>query len=357
MLIVKYGRDMLISALPTFNRFAGRLGLQRDYREYSVKEWTLHPGCSRVDPPCLFEAADLSRVTGYGTSSSAEYEEHRVHGGRIEHGPCRAYVLNDVTLLQGHLFRPGMTMHLSDGPVPWTGRAPTIERNQAVLASTHFGFKYFGHWVCDDLPLRLAARELGDAITWNQPQTAHQAYYARRLDLEIEALGETLFRELIVLDDVGQNRYKRERWEDMRSVLHGGEPVVSHPGVMYLRGVVGEKRVLINELEVADALRGRGFRIADTGRHSAEELVELGRGARVVVGVEGSQNAHGLLAVADGGTMIALQPPNRFNNVYKDRCDCLGLRYGFSVGHAGPDGGFTIDIGALHRLLDRIPAH
>jgi hypothetical protein len=39
--------------------------------------------------------------------------------------------------------------------------------------------------------------------------------------------------------------------------------------------------------------------------------------------------------------------------VQKGRCDCEGIRYAFQVGHAvGAD--FTIDVDALHRLLDRL---
>jgi len=346
---------MLTAALPTFNRFAGRLGWRKTYDELSARSWQIAPACRRTEPPCLFDEADLARVTGYALASSAEIERPRLRGGPLEHGATRAYLLRDVSLMDGHLFCPGMTYELSDGPVPWTGHEPQSERDQAVLASTHYGFRFFGHWVGDDLPLRLLAAEFGEPVTWDQPPTPHQRDYARRLDVEVEALGATHFGELIVIDDRGQNADKRRRLSLLRERLRRPLPSESHPGVMLLRGLTGERRLLHNEDAIAERLRRRGFTIARSGDPCTAELIDACAGAQVVVGVEGSQNAHGLLGVADGGTMLALQPPQRFGNVYKDRCDCLGLRYGFVVGHAQADGGFTIDADALERLLDRLP--
>jgi len=46
-----------------------------------------------------------------------------------------------------------------------------------------------------------------------------------------------------------------------------------------------------------------------------------------------------------------LQPPDRFNNVFKDYTDCLGLNYSFVVGHPVA-GGFEIRIEDLVRTLD-----
>jgi hypothetical protein len=68
------------------------------------------------------------------------------------------------------------------------------------------------------------------------------------------------------------------------------------------------------------------------------------------VGVEGSQLANGFVCMKDGGSMLVLQPPFRFNNIYKDVCDAMQVKYGFVVGDA-KDGGFTIDSGAVEAML------
>lgn len=78
--------------------------------------------------------------------------------------------------------------------------------------------------------------------------------------------------------------------------------------------------------------------------------------ANMVVGVEGSHLAHGILGAAPGGSMLVLQPPFRFNNAFKERCDLLEITYAFIVGNAVP-GGFTVDLNALAKLIDRVQKH
>jgi hypothetical protein len=51
--------------------------------------------------------------------------------------------------------------------------------------------------------------------------------------------------------------------------------------------------------------------------------------------------------------MLVLQPPFRFNNIYKDVCDAMQVKYGFVVGDA-KDGGFTIDPGAVEDMLAQL---
>lgn len=347
---------MLDSTLPTLNRIARRLGLSRTYAQLSERSWTLAQGCTRVEPPSLFDEADLQRITGYGVDGSPEVEALRMRGGPTEHGPARAYLLRDVRLMNGHLFRAGMTLHLRDARTPWIGERPEAVRDHAVLACTQYGCRFFGHWLADDLPLRLAAQELGTPIACKQALTPHQHEYASRLGLEVDAIGPTHFRELIVIDDRGQNADRRERMQTLRERLHGGALAKRHAGVMLWRGSTGHARQLTNEAAVAQRLRERGFTIVRPEEQSFDELAEACAGARVVVGVEGSQLAHGLYGVAPAGAVVALQPPHRFGNVFKVYADNLGLRYGFVVGHAEPGGSFRIDVDQLDRLLDRIDA-
>lgn len=75
--------------------------------------------------------------------------------------------------------------------------------------------------------------------------------------------------------------------------------------------------------------------------------------AKLVVGVEGSHLIHAMVTIAEGGTLLVLQPPNRFNNPLKDYTDCLGMNYAFLTGHAVEDG-FEVDLDQLARLLEQI---
>jgi hypothetical protein len=51
-----------------------------------------------------------------------------------------------------------------------------------------------------------------------------------------------------------------------------------------------------------------------------------------------------------------LQPPFRFNNIYKDVCDALHSPYAFVVGEARP-GGFFIDPDVVEDMLGRLMAN
>jgi hypothetical protein len=50
---------------------------------------------------------------------------------------------------------------------------------------------------------------------------------------------------------------------------------------------------------------------------------------------------------------LAMIPPYRFDNHYKDLADCADLHYGMIVGTAANDG-FLIDPNELRRLLERV---
>ncbi len=116
------------------------------------------------------------------------------------------------------------------------------------------------------------------------------------------------------------------------------------------------KITTVNEDEVAEFLKNQGFAIINPSRISASEIVRQTLGAKLIVGVEGSQLTHGLFSMADDGTLLTLQPPYRFNNVYKDYTDCLGMKYAFVVGKEVADG-FEINLEDLARTLDKIENH
>jgi hypothetical protein len=86
------------------------------------------------------------------------------------------------------------------------------------------------------------------------------------------------------------------------------------------------------------------------------EIARACAGARIVLGVEGSQISHALFGMEERGAIVALVPPYRYINHYKDVADCFGtMRYGSMTG-TGVAGGFRIDPDELLRLLERVEA-
>ena len=122
-----------------------------------------------------------------------------------------------------------------------------------------------------------------------------------------------------------------------------------------MRGSSGDRRAFLNEAEIADHLATqRGFRIVDPNRADLPTIVETCAGARTVVGVEGSQLMHGVLALETGGSILALQPQDRFVPNYKHLADRDRQHFGFVVAERdGED--YRCDISEIERTLDLLP--
>ncbi len=338
---------------PLTSRLRGRLGLPNSYRDFCSRSWTLSPATQTKVPAAIFEPEDLVRVTGLFPNETRTSQFSRLEAGIRQHSATQAYELHDAVLSAGHLFTAKMALRLADRSMPYWASRCDRHFPDAALASSHYGLRYFGHWMFDDLPLALAAQTLAPAISLLTKPSAHQQGYLQLMELDLETLSDAVFDRIVVIDDTGQNDLKRTRYETLRSRARAALAPNPHRGVMLLRGTTGERRVLTNELSVAEALRPRGFAILDPMQLTARELAQACLDADFVVGVEGSQQAHGALLMSPRGCLIELQPPTRFNVLYKAMCDCIGMRYALVVGH--PDGAdFSIDISALHRLLDRL---
>jgi hypothetical protein len=84
-------------------------------------------------------------------------------------------------------------------------------------------------------------------------------------------------------------------------------------------------------------------------------IVAACAGARTVIGIEGSQLIHGVNLLQPGGSLLILQPPDRFVCFFKYLTDRDQQNFGFVVGT--PDGeGFRIDPDEVERTLDLFPA-
>ena len=339
---------------PTVARLMQRVAPARSYRDISARSWPLAPGCTQHEPPALFEASDTARILGVAESSTLALQMSRVSGGLRQHAPTMAYRIRSASLCNGHVVRPNMVYRVGAGPMPWFASPSRPQLEAAVLACTAFGVKYFGHWLMDDMPLTLAARHLGEPISVLDHLSDHQQAYAALLGTEARSLLDAQIKELIVIDDVGQNSFKSQRLEELRSRLLKRYPAALSTKVMILRKNTGKSRLLVNEMEIAERLAEQGFRILSPLEVCAEELVQACLGAQVVVGVEGSHLTHALVCMPPGGTLITLQPPHRFDAVIKDWCDCRQIRFGFVVGQPVQDGGFVVNYDQIDRLLQRV---
>jgi hypothetical protein len=325
----------------------------RSLQSIAVRSWEIAPSETTISPPAYFLPNQLERVTGWKFAD--EHPRRAMEGGSVTHSATRGYLLKDVWLIDGTLYKDDARSWLLPRSTSWPQARIDCEIERGAVFCTAMGNKYFGQWLMDDCVTYPLASAEGTPVTTAQAVNFHTPDYEDWLGLRPLRLHNAFFRELVIFDDFGQNRNKHLRFRSMSNQLLSHVNTTPHPGVFILRGSTGELRPLLNEIEIAEHLRDRrGFRILDPAKTDVATIVATCAGARTVAGIEGSGLMHGILTLQHGGSVLTLQPPNRFVRVYKDLTDRDGQHFGFVVGHA-EDKGFRIDSGELERTLDLFP--
>jgi len=342
--------------LPLLKRQALRFatGIKR-YEELSDRQWVICSSEKTYAHPAIYLENELDKVTGIPKETTYDFEMERIRGGLRSHGATTAYQLQNVQIRQGYIYKKSMRLRFTKRKESLLQFGAVESIDQAALACTSFAYHYFGHLLLDDLPLALAAAQIAPPIILETPAYPQINEYKNLFNIHPRLVQQAHCAQLTIIDDIGQNQFKRDRYRSMRSQLipHGSDQPPR--GVMLRRGKLGAQRSLVNESEVIALLESQGFITLVPEDLSAAELVRQMVGTKIVIGVEGSQLAHGVLTLATGGVMCALQPPYRFNNSFKDYLDCIehDLRYAFVIGKRVADG-FEIDLNTLAKTLDRI---
>jgi Glycosyltransferase 61 len=322
--------------------------------EVCVRREVLCPAEDQETPPGIADPRDLDRVTACEKATTMEEELARMRGGVRHHGPTLLYELENAVLRNGWFSSKGWRSRNALHPAPWPGGKPA-ELDDAVCGSTFVGSFYFGHWLSDDLPLLLEAERHGSpVITTARTPYTHEPGYLEMLALDPQPFIRALFRRLIWIDNVAQNSYRAQQYRELRRRIRQQTVPVDGRRIMLHRGRSGVHRMLVNEEELAAILAKRGFEIVDPAKLTARELIQACAGARIALCVEGAQLTHAFLAMADRGGIIAMIPPYRYINHYKDLTDCIRtMRYGSITGTA-VEGGFHIDLDELVCLIERV---
>lgn len=271
-------------------------------------------------------------------------------------GPTLCARFKDVILHDGVLYKKGAALHLRPRSrrLPSLRRPPTI-RSGAIYDSWN-GLRYFGNWLIDDCETYRLAETVGRPVTIHMETSGHRQQYEHRLGIAPLRTDFAHFSELFLFQDMPNSASKRARAADQRQRLLATIPRVDpHPGVFLMRGKTGTARVLINEEALAETLAERyGFRVLRILDHPVEELIKACAGAKVLVGVEGSQLVHALAVMPPGGTVLALIPPDRVTAALKLMTDRLGLNFAFVIGE-GATSGFHINLNEIEATLELLP--
>lgn len=347
----------------------------RTLQSVAVKTWEIAPSETSIAPPAFSLPNQLDRVTDW--AFEADHPRRAMGGGNVVHGATRGFLLKDVWLIDGALYKDDAHSWLAPRSSLWPRIRVEYEIDRGAMFCTVIGNKYFGMWLMDNCATYSIACAEGIPVTTAQAVGYHTLGYEDWLDMKPVRLHNAFFRELVVFEDVSDNRHKQLRFRAMSARLLSHVNVAPHPGVFILRSSAGELRLLQNEIELAEYLRDRrGFRILDPTKADVPTIVAACAGARTVVGVEGSQLMHGILALQPGCSVLTLQPPNRFVSMYKRLTDRDHQHFGFVVGHTegmsyrsdtvkserttpwagvGAVHGFRIDPEEVERTLDLFP--
>jgi len=334
-----------------------------DIKSLAHSAWDIAPGETTVSPPAIYLPNQLERVTGWEAKRFFPYVHpaRTMEGGiTLQQGPTRGYLLKQVWLIDGALYKGNASHWLSLKPSTFPRVVIEHEITRGAAYCTQNGNTWFGTWLMEDCPTYALACDEGVPVTTapskRYPLFTQGPAYEQWLGMQPLRLRSAFFHELVLFDDVSNNHSRHRRYRAMGDRLLAHVDPAPHPGVFILRGSDGDLRLLRNELEIAEHLRKhRGFRVINPMKLDVPAIVAACAGARVVIGVEGSQLVHGVNVLQPGCALLTLQPPNRFVSYYKYLTDRDHQYFGFVVGSPQGDG-FTVDIAEVERTLDLFPS-
>jgi hypothetical protein len=229
--------------------------------------------------------------------------------------------------------------------------SPQLECVEAALVAGVAGSTWFGHWLEDEVPLQLLAADFAPPIAHIRPEYRDEADYRTLLNLaKPTRVGTAFISRLTIVDEFAQNPSKASRYWRIRQQL--AQSPKGADRVFLNRGRSGTSRSLQNEKELLDRFQVEGYSIIDITTASVAELLATLNGASLVVSVEGSHLAHALYAMADYGTMVILNPPQRAYTTVADIAPFCKLHAGMFVCSSNEDGSFSADLDELLAFID-----
>ena len=322
------------------------------------ESWTLCPEEQRESAPAVHLPGAIEKVTALSPWRSWDTELELIRGGKGTHSASTAHVIADVDLVGAHLYKGPAKAQPGFGPERLLQPpVPLVDLDEATLVTSPEGSHFFGPLLQCDFPLELIAPNHPSHFAMVTRPYEHAAGYRRLLGLpDIRCLQRARVRELTMYVDFAQNTHKTTRYLELRRRLRANvqpQGRAAKRGVYLQRGRTGELRVLENEAELVAFLDGHGFEIVEPARLSAAEIAARTLDAPLVISVEGSHLSHAIFTLADRGTMLVLQPPDRFAMPYKEYTDAVDMRFAFLVGEQSPQG-FRVPLDDVQRMLEEL---
>lgn len=327
--------------------------------DWASQSYEISPAESINAQPAVHPDGALDRITGLSPWRSWPIEAKLIEGGPKTHAGTKAFVVDDVTVSGPFVYKGATRYDPGYGKERLWDRsgARSIELDDAALVSCFSGSRFFGPFLKDSLPLELLPDDGAHRITMRTRAYGHEAGYRGLFDLYAPPLvNRARIRRLTIYEDFGQNAGKAGRYKTLHDRLRTTLAQQDHPapvGVYLKRGDTGESRILQNEDALETYLTDLGFDIVEPAQLDADEIAKRTLNTPIVISVEGSHISHVAYSMAWTGTLLVLQPPDRFAMAFKEFTDRVGIRFGFVVGKLA-DGGFSVDLDELRYFMDRL---
>ncbi|GEM_PF-1108574 len=356
-----FDRAQLLAKYGLF-RIRRKLHGARAFYGAADQSWVIAPAERQATPPSRILPGETEKIVKLEDRTTKEIENLRIAGGVFERPPVTAYRYSNAILFRGSVFAKGCEHKVLPYPfTPPPSREHPVETiDEGALAGSYLGLQYFGHWLHDDAPLALLADQFGDPVSPGPPavhakghKESHIGGYVKLLDLPWRSAENVNFRSLVVINDEAPTPHKGPRLRLLRERVAAklGAPE-KKKRVFIRRGIQsGGVRKFCNEPEIENALSADGFEVLDPTMMSVDEIAGVLHGAELVVGMEGSALTHAMYFLPEGGGMLAITPPERFNSYCKVSCDLLGLQYGIVIGDRQAEG-FCVNASNVRRTCD-----
>lgn len=284
-----------------------------------------------VRPP-LFEPEQLERVIACGFGRSIQEEVARLTATYLMEGRPEEYDLGSCVIAGGQVFSEEATYYISDRS-PIKAMRGTLQKLESVkMASSEQGLKYFGHWLRDDCALYEWIRDDEKTYSLTRPNWPDAQIYEAAFDQDWTPLDFAFCENLTIYRELGFNRDKSRRFDILRQKLRTQYPQYEGGQIVYLsRGATGSPRNMSNAVVFEAELEKAGVQIVEPESDPAALPAKL-LNAQMIITIEGSQAAHGVYMLGQGGSMLILQPPERFYNAHQEWTRMTGMKYGTVVG-------------------------
>jgi uncharacterized protein YlbG (UPF0298 family) len=293
--------------------------------------------------PSIFLPGQLDRIKGTVPESTINLEISAATSETATPEPTIAYHIRNVILIDGSIYRGRFKYFIAPRSFYKSPSSAPRQFKTVGLASSQLGSKYFAHWLIDDCIQYRLAENYGQPLCLRGALYSDQETYQSHLGQDWTPIERAWIDRLIIYQDyywrIAQDSMRGTEIRTLRERVRSRLPCKGVRPLVYLRrGKTGSRRMVQDEEDILDVLKGHDFTILDVDSDSLEHLLAKLSNAKIVVSMEGSHVAHCVYTVPDNSGLIILQPSDRFVSFHRGWSESAGVRFGFVVGTLGKNG-------------------